>query len=138
MQKIGNEEIGYISALMQATGVMARDCVLLPGKVIFIVEPGDKGKAIGKKGIKIQALKNRLNKDVDIIEWSPNLSDFVANIFYQAKIREVGEREKDGKKVVLVSVEPRDKGLAIGRGGERINIARALIDRYYRAEIRVV
>ncbi|MEM2114389.1 MAG: hypothetical protein QXS12_02940, partial [Candidatus Caldarchaeum sp.] len=37
----------------------------------------------------------------------------------------------DGKKIVVVSVNPRDKGVAIGKDGKNINLARLLVKRHF-------
>ncbi|RLI05887.1 hypothetical protein DRO26_00805 [Candidatus Bathyarchaeota archaeon] len=60
------------------------------------------------------------------------MQDFIRNAFIPAKIKEVRVVEKlDKKKIVVVKVEEKDKGLAIGKGGERVGRIRQLLKRYF-------
>ncbi|HDD25984.1 MAG TPA: NusA-like transcription termination signal-binding factor, partial [Acidilobales archaeon] len=41
----------------------------------------------------------------------------------------------NGRKILFVTVDPRDKGLAIGKGGRNVNKARLVLKRYYDIDV---
>ena len=131
MQTLSNEELQMINLLETSTGAKAKDVVLTSSAVIFVLEPGNLGKAIGKQGANIQRLKRGLDKQVDVFEYSESLEGFVRNFFYPVQVIGVEEMDQNGRKTVSVKVDPKNKGLAIGKGGEKIERARLLVKRYF-------
>ncbi|MBI5229284.1 NusA-like transcription termination signal-binding factor [Candidatus Micrarchaeota archaeon] len=131
MPKLSNEEIQMINLLELNTGARANDVVLTDGAVVFIVQEGDLGKAIGKKGSNILRLKKILDRGVEVVEDSSNLKQFLKNIFYPVEIKEITTNEADDVKSITLQVDPENKGLAIGRGGEKIERARILVKRHF-------
>lgn len=126
-----NAELESIGILASRTGATATDVVLSDDSVIFVVGKGDLGKAIGKNGSNIARLKSAFGRNVEIVEAAEGVKEFLANIFRPARVVEVREENQGGKRVAFVSVDAKDKGLAIGRGGERIKKARVLAKRRF-------
>ena len=62
------------------------------------------------------------------------IGEFVGNLFRPAMI----ERLDNENGTVTIKVADKDKGLAIGRGGKRVNRARMLLKRLFDSELRVV
>jgi N utilization substance protein A len=132
--KITSDEMRYMALLESVTGAVARDCIIddKVERVIFIVKPGDVGLAIGRKGSNINMLRRMTNKDIEIVEYAENPVEFIKNTFAPAQVREVRITEKsDGKKIAVVTVEPRDKGVAIGKNGKNADRTRFLAKRYF-------
>lgn len=134
MHKISNEDLQAIMLLEQNTGAHAKDVVLGEDAVIFVVEKGELGKAIGKQGANIARLRRAFGKEVQLVEEASDLKLFLANLFAPAKIMEVKQSVVEEKMHVVVVVEHKDKGLAIGRGGERVKKARLLAKRHFDVE----
>ncbi len=134
--KLTNDEIKSISLFEQLTGAIATDCILYESGVIFIVKEGEVGRAIGKNGSSINRVRTAFNRQVSVVEHATELSAFVANIFSTLKIK-VDIREGE-KPLAIVRVDAKDRGNAIGRNGERIKMARMLVERYFKADIKLL
>jgi len=126
-----NHELQAINLLERNTGAQAKDAVFTDSTIIFVVKTGDLGKAIGKQGRNIAALKRIFSKEIQVVEEAGELSSFVSNLFYPAQVIETKENLFESKKVLLVKVDSKSKGLAIGNGGEKIKRARLLLKRHY-------
>lgn len=127
--KLDTEAIKAMNFFEKYTRVHARDCVIETGSIIFIVDEGKAGKAIGKKGLTIAELEKKFNKRIRIFEWSDNLEKFVGNLAPQAKSVKL-EQIKD-KNILTISVDASRRGLLIGKGGANINRIKALLKRYH-------
>ncbi len=129
MLKLDNDTIKIINFFEKYTKVHAHDCIIEPGNIIFIVEEGKAGQAIGKKGATIIELEKKFNKKIKIFEWSDDLKKFVSNLVPQAKSASV-EETKD-KKMLVISVDTAKRGLVIGKGGANIHRIKTIIKRYH-------
>ncbi len=132
--KFTNREMRYIALFESITGATVRDCIVDEDfdRVIFVIKEGDVGMAIGKHGKNISMLEKMTGKKHEIIEFSEDPSQFIKNALKPAKIREIRITEKpDGKTIAVVSVEPRDKGIAIGKNGKNAERIRFLAKRYF-------
>jgi N utilization substance protein A len=116
------------------TGAKAKDAIVTDDAVIFVVGEGELGKAVGRNGMNARRLSSAFKKGVEFVESAPDVKGFLGNVFRPAKLVEVREEMRDGKLTVTVSVDKADKGLAIGRGGERIKRARLLAKRHFGCE----
>jgi len=132
--KITAEEFRYIALLNEYTNVFVRDCIVDEenNRIIYLVNPTDIAKAIGPKGIYVQKLRNLLNKDIEIIGYSEKLEEQAKYALAPAKVKEVKLANKpSGRKIIYVIVEPKDKGLAIGRNGRNVSRAKLVLKRYF-------
>lgn len=123
----------YITLFEIATDSEVIDCVENGDMLVFIIKKGDIRKALARKGEKIQEFSNIIKKKVKVIEYSDNPADFIKNALLPAKIDDnirITERP-DGKKIAIVAVNPKDKGIAIGKEGKRIDLVRYLVKRHY-------
>lgn len=135
--KITADELRYMALLHDVTGVSARDCIIdnESNSVIFIVPPGQAGLAVGSGGRNARRLSKILGRRIEIIEWADTLEDFIKNIFLPARVRGIKlNKLQDGKKILYVYVDPKDKGVAIGKNGRNVNKARIVLKRYYDIE----
>ena len=116
------------------SGARAKDCYIDTkiDRIIFVVDPGNIGLAIGRNGKNIKHIRNLMGKDVDVVEYHENVENFVKNCLSPAKVDSVTTTKKrDGKKVVNVVVGHKDRGLAIGKNGKSIDKARILAQRHF-------
>lgn len=131
---ISNLELEAMGMLEESTGALATDVVFTHSSIIFVVKQGDLGKVIGKQGKNIQRLKRLFSREVQVIEGSHELKHFVSNLFAPAAVQDVKQSSSQGKKVLLVKVDAKSKGMAIGSRGEKINRARLMLKRHYGIE----
>jgi N utilization substance protein A len=83
------------------------------------------GACIGVRGTRINNVINELNGEkIDIIQWSPEPAQFVANALSPVKPLNVELRESDH--TALVTVPERQLSLAIGKDGQNARLAAKL------------
>lgn len=130
-------EMRYIALFESITGATAKDCVIDDelNRIIFIVKEGDIGAAIGKGGKNIHLLEKMTGKRHEIIEHSENPAQFIKNALKPARVNEIRITERpDGSTIAVVSVSPRDKGVAIGKNGRNAERIRFLAKRYFQIQ----
>ena len=122
-----------MALLQDLTGAVARDCIIdnENNRIIFVVRPGDAGRAIGRRGANINRLRRILGKEIEVVEYADDLETMVKNIFSPARILSVRTVQRNGRKILYVTVDPNDKGRAIGKGGRKVSIARIILKRYF-------
>lgn len=83
------------------------------------------GACVGPKGVRVQSIVNELkNEKIDIIKWSKNPEEFIANSLSPAKaLSVVVDEENKSAKVV---VEDNQLSLAIGKEGQNVRLAAKL------------
>jgi len=135
--KLTGKEMRFIALFESITGASVKDCILDEDahRAIFIVKEGDIGMAIGKGGKNIHLLERMTSKKHEIIEHSDDPAQFIKNALKPAHVMEIRITEKpDGKSIAVVAVEPRDKGVAIGRNGRNAERIRFLAKRYFQIQ----
>ncbi len=139
--KLTSEEMRYIALFESVTGAVAIDCVIddKRDRIIMIVRPGDTGLAIGKHGARIKMFRNMVKKEVEIVESADDAVGLIKNSFAPARVKEVRVTERlDSKKVAVVTVDSRDRGVAIGREGRTAERTRLLAKRYFQIDNVIV
>ena len=118
------------------TQVHIMDVVIEPDRVVFMVEKGHLGLALGRGAINLQRLKERFQKDAKFIEYDEERVAFVKNVFkpFVPEKVEVEQKKGGGPLVATVTIKPEDKGKAIGKGGKNINLVRTLAKRHHQIE----
>jgi len=135
--KFTSTEMRYIALFESITGASVKDCILNEeqGRVIFVVNEGQIGMAIGRGGRNIRILERMTGKKHEIIEYSEDPAQFIKNALKPAVVKEVRITERpDGKRIAVVSVHPRDKGVAIGKNGRNAERLRFLAKRYFQIQ----
>lgn len=132
--KLTSDELRLMSLFQSITSVTARDCVVddRMDRVIFIVNKGQMGLAIGKGGATIRQLQNVVARKVELVEYSDDASDFVRNILNPQMVNEVKITQRtDGSKQAVVLVDAKRKGVVVGKEGRNAEKARLLAKRYF-------
>jgi len=135
--KFTSTEMRYIALFESITGASVKDCIVdeEQGRVIFIVSEGQVGVAIGRGGRNIRTLERMTGKKHEIIEYSEDPAQFIKNALKPAMVREVRITERpDGKSIAVVAVNPKDKGVAIGKNGRNAERLRFLAKRYFQIQ----
>ncbi len=130
-------EMRYIALFESITGANVKDCIIDDelNRIIFVVKEGELGIAIGKGGKNIRLLERMTGKKHEIIEHSENPVEFIKNALKPAQVKEIRITERpDGKTIAVVSVNPKDKGVAIGRNGRNAERTRFLAKRYFQIQ----
>ena len=124
----------YIALFESISGASVKDCIVdeVEQRAIFIVNQGQVGVAIGKGGRNIHTLERMTGKKHEIIEYSEDPATFMKNALKPAAVREIRVTERtDGKKMAVITVNPKDKGVAIGKNGKNAKRLRFLAKRYF-------
>ena len=132
--KLTSDELRLMSLFQSITSATARDCIVdeKMERVIFVVNKGHMGLAIGKGGTTIRQLQNVVAKKVELVEYSDDPSEFIRNILNSDMINEVKINERvDGTMQAIVCVDAKKKGVVVGREGRNAEKARLLAKRYF-------
>lgn len=85
------------------------------------------GACVGIKGVRIQSIVRELgNERIDIVNFSPELEDLIANALSPAKVSEV--RVDPRNREALVVVPDDSYSLAIGNNGQNVRLASQLTE----------
>ena len=137
--KITENEMKYIQLLQNMTGATIVDCILDDEAIIFTVKNGEVGLAVGRGGEKIKRFRTMTNKQVEIFEYLEDPDKFLRNALKPAKVKDIRLVDRmDGHKIAMVNVDPKDKGIAIGKNGENIKKIRFLAQRYFQLDTVVI
>jgi N utilization substance protein A len=83
------------------------------------------GSCVGQKGVRVGTIIAELGGEkIDIIEWSEEAEEFIANSLSPAKVMEVDTNSK--KKEAQVTVAEDQVSLAIGKRGQNVRLAAKL------------
>jgi len=132
--RLTNQELEYMRLFESLTGAMVRDCIIDDkfDRVIFVIKEGEAGIAIGKGGKNIALLEKITGKKYEVVEFSDDPAQLIKNALKPANIREIRiTRKLDGNMIAVVSVDGKDKGIAIGKNGRNAEKVRFLAKRYF-------
>ncbi len=137
MVELNNDDLNFFSEFEKITRVMPTDYV--PGEtlLIFLVSVAELGKAIGKNGSNIQKLKDVFKRKVVIIGDMSDPELFVRGMFNNISILSVEVQNIMGDLAVVLTIDEKDRGIAIGKDGERIKAAKELLKRKFKATIHL-
>jgi len=117
----------YMSLFESITGAKLKDCIV-EDNLIFIVEEGEIGKAIGKKAANVRMVENVLKKKIRIIEFSSDVSIFVRNLVYPIKVESVSQENG------ILTIEAKGietKSRLIGRDRGNLENIKKIVKRYF-------
>jgi N utilization substance protein A len=118
------------------THAQLKDCFFDREKLVFLVDEGEMGKALGKNKMNIVKLEKMLKRKVKIVEFNPNRLQFITN--YLAPLRVTDIREEDGI-VTVTGADTKTKGLIIGIKAQNLRNLEKIAGKYFTVqEIKVV
>lgn len=135
--KLTSEELGLMSLFQSMSGATARDCVIdsKSDRVIFVVNKGEMGLAIGRAGETIKKVQARMGRSVELVEWADDAKQLIINSLNPQFVSDIRVTERpDGSRTATVVVDQRKKGAILGKGGRNAEKARLLARRYYSVE----
>ena len=133
--KYDSDLIKIITFFESMTGSKVKDCIS-NGGLTFIIGENDMGKAIGKNGVNIKRMENALKRKIKLVEFNPNVAQFVKNILYPIETLDVST---EGGAVIIKGKDVNSKAKIIGRERQNINHIVKITKRYFDVnEIKVV
>lgn len=130
-----SDSMKLIAFFESMTGAKVKDCISNE-KLVFIMEEGEMGKAIGRNGVNIKRMENAVKRKVKLVEFSSNVLQFVKNAIYPAEVLGV---DIEGDVVTIHGKDANAKAMIIGREHQNINHVSDIVKRYFDIkEIRVV
>jgi len=127
---ISKEIMQYINMASNITKTHIMDCLSLDDRIIFIVQKGQLGAAIGIKAKNLERLRNLFKKTIKFVEFDDDKERFITNLFKPYKIKNI-TLEGDEEVIAKVEVDISDKSKIIGKGGRNIEIIRNLASRHH-------
>ncbi|WP_292369518.1 NusA-like transcription termination signal-binding factor [Methanoregula sp. UBA64] len=139
--KLTEDCMRLISQFESLTGAGSRDCVVddRNERLIFVVNPGDMGLAIGKKGASIKKASEVMGKKIEVVEYNSNPEQFLKNCFLPAKVTSIEFSGEEDARSAIVDVSDEDRGIAIGKNGKNIFKAKKLAQRQHNiADVQIL
>ncbi|NLB00436.1 MAG: NusA-like transcription termination signal-binding factor [Methanomicrobiales archaeon] len=123
-----------ISQFESLTGAGSRDCIVdnRNERIIFVINPGDMGLAIGKGGSSIKKASDVMGKRIEVVEYSTDPGQFLRNCFLPAQVTDIDfDTDEEDQQIAIIEVRDEDRGLAIGKAGKNIFKAKVLAQRQH-------
>ncbi|MFP3224405.1 MAG: NusA-like transcription termination signal-binding factor [Nitrososphaeria archaeon] len=132
--KYTNEDINFMKLFSSVTGVFPMDVIRDDrfNRMIVVVKKDNVAKAIGKEGINVNYIKKTIRKDVVIVGYSDDLTEFVKGMVGENVNLSVKESSSpNGEKTVIIQVPQEQKGMVFGTKGQNIEKIKLLLKRYF-------
>lgn len=133
--KFDNRIIGYITTFENITRTSVKDCFFKDDELIFIVQPGQLGKAIGKNGSNVKLLAGKLKHKLRVIGFDIDPLRFVSNLLYPLKEFEI---EMNDDKIVIKAEDRRIRGKIYGRERSNFKWINELLNEYFKGKELVI
>ena len=135
MLELTGDDLNIFSSFEKITKIMPSDYLVTENFMIFLVPPAQLGRAIGNKGANIEKLTQTFRKKVVVIADNPDPEGFVRSFFGNIEVEDIDVRNVMGEINMIVTVSEKDRGIAIGRNGERVKAAKTLLKKKFNATI---
>ena len=135
MEKYDLRSMGLISLFEKITQAHAKRLFTdKRGQLVFIVEEGQAGKAIGKGGMNIQRLRKLFKKRVKVVEFNADAKEFVKNYIAPLEVENITVKED---KMTLTSQDTKVKGMLIGREKQNLKELNMVVQKFFKIEVLV-
>jgi len=128
---LSNETVQYINIASKYSNVNIIDCIIEDDWIVFVVEKGHLGAAIGAKAKNLERLRAMFKKNVKFVEFDKDPKVFVVNLCKPYKVNAVNIQESNNQIIALVDIEQKEKSKLIGKAGKNINMIRKLAQRHH-------
>jgi len=105
-----------------------KDFISSGDKYTFIVKDEEVGKAIGKQGANVRLLEQRTHKKIRIVGFHPELFQFIQNVIYPSKVKDIKDQEGI---ITLEAVDSKNRGYIIGRSATTLRESESIIKRHF-------
>lgn len=128
--------IKLMSSFESTTHATLKDFINEPERMIFIVQEGELGRAVGKQAANVKKLEAYLKKKIKIVEFHDDKLRFIQSFIYPLQLKEI--HEQDGI-VVMVGPDTQTKALLIGKNASNLRKLEEYVRRYFEVkEIKVI
>jgi N utilization substance protein A len=118
------------------THASLKDCFFDREKLVFLVEPGEMGKALGRNKSNIVKIEKLLNRKIKITEFNPDRLQFITNYLAPLRILDIKE---EGDVVTVTGADTKTKGLIIGIKAQNLRNLEKTVSKYFTiGEIKVI
>ncbi|MBI4043750.1 MAG: NusA-like transcription termination signal-binding factor [Candidatus Diapherotrites archaeon] len=107
--KLSNDEIMVLNVFSQVTHADARDCLLEPLRVVFLVKSSEMGKAIGKNGSTVKRLAEKFKRKVEVVEYAEEPETFFKHAFKDVGFKHLALRNEGVEKILEASADAENK-----------------------------
>ncbi len=121
--------IGYITTFENFTRTTVKDCFFRDKELIFIVDEGQLGKALGKSGINVKKLGVKMKRRLRIIMFDKDPVKFLKNLLYPLNGYEVIVEDL---KLILKPSDNKVKGQIYGRERSNFNWIKSVLNRHFK------
>ena len=131
------EHLKLMKLFEDVTRARVKDCFDNKEKLVFVVEEGELMKALGKDRMNIKKFEEKLNRNIKIVEFNPDLLIFIKNLMYPLRMLEI---INDDGVVTIKGSDTKTKGLMIGARAQNLRNYEEITKKYFDnlKEIKVV
>ncbi|MFC1455014.1 NusA-like transcription termination signal-binding factor [Candidatus Undinarchaeota archaeon] len=124
LDKATMECIGLFQGITNAD---VKDCIIESSQVIYVVDEGQIGSAIGKGGVNVQKVRSNLGKNIRVCEYNSDPKKFIKNLLGAVKPHEINIKNN----TAFITLSPEDKGSVVGKDGKNIKTLTKILERQY-------
>ncbi|MDO8628568.1 MAG: NusA-like transcription termination signal-binding factor [Nanoarchaeota archaeon] len=129
------ELIGYVTTFENLTRAKVKEAFYDINNILtFIVEPGEIGKAIGKKGSNIKRLAGLLKKRLRVIEYHNDALTFVKNCLLPHIPKSV---KQEGDIITIETTDNQQKSALYGREKNNLKNLQLIIHKYFKTTVKL-
>jgi transcription termination/antitermination protein NusA len=131
------ELLKLIKLFEDVTRARVKDCFNNKDKLVFVVQEGELMRALGKDRSNIKKFEEKLNRNIKIVEFNPDLLIFIKNLMYPLRMLEI--TNNDGV-VTIKGADTKTKGLMIGARAQNLRNYEEITRKYFDnlKEIKVI
>jgi N utilization substance protein A len=130
--KLDENQLRYINTFFTLTNVEVMEVAENDENIFFIIYPNTLRRAIDKNGEKVKKIKDMLNKNIIIVEYSDDIERFVYNLFYRFNVKDIKIEKIGDSYKINVKVDPANKARAIGKNGRNLKTTKEILDRHFK------
>ncbi|MDO8555889.1 MAG: NusA-like transcription termination signal-binding factor [Nanoarchaeota archaeon] len=127
--------IGYVNVFENVTRAKVKEVFYDQQEtLVFIIEEGDAGKAIGKHGSNVKRLAALIKKRIKIIEYNTQLLPFVKNCLFPVIPKNITQEENT---IIITTKDGHDKSLLYGREKSNFKNIQMIVNKFYPVTLKI-
>lgn len=133
MEKYDLQTIGFITTFERITRTNVKKLLLdKKRQLVFIVEEGQAGRAIGKSGMNMRKLQRLLKKRIRVIEFNQDPKEFIRNYIAPLEVESITQKDDQ---ITLSSQDTKTKGMLIGRNKQNIQELDSIVQKLFKRKV---